>query len=536
MTKFFNFIKIAALLFMFVPQVCGSDFIVDPSFGVDGRTRILPAFGKLVVLSDGKILMSGTYLNSDNDLAISRFTADGTLDTTFNSTGFNTVSLGKYDSEGGLAVQEDGKIIVAGSADEYIGVARFHSDGSIDSTFNGKGYNVLRNDSTNLSEDSYITCIRIQADGKILVAGYCLEKSAAGVWSKGIITARFNADGTADTSFNGDGVVRTQVIDNLDDSTPRDLELQSDGKILLVGYALDNSGQDGRIIMVRYESDGTLDQSFNSSGKVVTNVSTRCWGAFASILNDGKIVVAARVDPTYSTSAYNTRNLILRYNTDGALDETFHGSGYVTLDASDSYEDFLYFDVSPSTGKMVLIDQGLNILHLNADASLDKSFNGTGKARVSEFNYPELNPENIYDVERVYFNTAFTNEGKLLLSAMVSVYYWKGMGSNYTYKEIVQTYQSTATATPKPAAPKVKISGPVTVKTTKSTVTINGTATGSVTSVMYRIGSVGAFKPVTGRNVWKFTASLKRGLNVISVIAKGPGGNSAPAKMTVNRK
>lgn len=87
-----------------------------------------------------------------------------------------------------------------------------------------------------------------------------------------------------------------------------------------------------------------------------------------------------------------------------------------------------------------------------------------------------------------------------------------------------------------PSAPKVVIAGAKRITTTKSKIRVKGKAAGVVTKVAYRVGNKGPNKPVKGTSVWSFIAALKKGGNVISVIARGPGGASEPAKITITRK
>ena len=106
--------------------------------------------------------------------------------------------------------------------------------------------------------------------------------------------------------------------------------------------------------------------------------------------------------------------------------------------------------------------------------------------------------------------------------------------TTFTVAPMSPTNFSTAPP-PVPAAPKIKITGPKLLSTGKSRVTVRGKATGSVASVVYRIGAK-AFKPAIGTAAWHFVAALKKGKNIITVIARGDGGASARAKITITRE
>ena len=126
----------------------------------------------------------------------------------------------------------------------------------------------------------------MQTDGKIVVVGY----ATAGSTEK-FALARYNADGTLDTSFGGSGRVMTDVGISGSDATG--VALQKDGKIVVAGYAVKNSGTGYDFACVRYNTDGKVDQSFGDGGKVMTSVGQGDGKANAvAVQNDGKIIVA----------------------------------------------------------------------------------------------------------------------------------------------------------------------------------------------------------------------------------------------------
>ena len=155
------------------------------------------------------------------------------------------------------------------------------ADGDLDASF-GTGGKVV---TSILSQDDFAHSVAIQSDGKIVVAG----ETKNGTFDE-FALARYNADGTLDTSFgNAGGKVITNSNNNGDHAYS--VAIQSDGKILLAG-ASDNTGNDD-FALYRYDTDGSLDTSFGTGGKVVTAVGGGGdIGTSVAIQSDGKIVVA----------------------------------------------------------------------------------------------------------------------------------------------------------------------------------------------------------------------------------------------------
>jgi uncharacterized delta-60 repeat protein len=266
-------IKLAALIaisFVFTcpfAHAAPADF--DPTFGTSGI--VTTDFGNsgdepkaIAVQSDGKIVVAGTtyFFASGNvsDFALVRYNTDGTLDTTFNGTGKVTTDFGGEDHAKSVLVQADGKIVVAG--DSFDGIfsnfvlARYNPNGTLDTTFNGSGK--VR---TQLVGGEEGESVALQADGKIVLAGH----SANGLSNQCIALVRYNIDGTMDMSFNGTGAV-TASFDGAADRL-FSVAVQSDGKIVAAGNQI-NAGSS--FLIVRYNPNGTMDTSFNGTGKVIT--------------------------------------------------------------------------------------------------------------------------------------------------------------------------------------------------------------------------------------------------------------------------
>jgi len=297
---------------------------LDPTFDSDGIqiTPIGPRedYAKSVALqSDGKIVVAGySYNGSNQDFAIVRYNTDGSLDTTFSTDGKQTTPIGSSnDYAHSVAMQGDGKIVVAGYArigsTDYFAIVRYNTDGSLDTTFSTDGKETTPiGVSTDIGQS-----VVVQSDSKIIVAGYSYNGS-----NQDFAVVRYNTDGSLDTTFSGDGKQTTAIGSGHD--LARSVALQSDGKIVVAGNAANGSNDD--FAVVRYNTDGSLDTTFSGDGKQITDISsTRDNGQSVVLQSDGKIVVVGKTYfELYDIFA------IVRYNTDGSLDTSFDTDGIQT--------------------------------------------------------------------------------------------------------------------------------------------------------------------------------------------------------------
>jgi len=223
----------------------GQTSVLDTSFGTSGK--VIQSIGSaddygysLAIQTDGKILLGGYCSNGGNiDFCIARFNSNGSLDTSFNSPhGYIIQPIGLSTDYGlSLAIQTDGKILLGGrclngSNDDFC-IARFNSNGTLDTSFGSSGKVIQPIGSVS----DYGYSLAIQSDGKILLGGYCYN-----VGYKDFCIARFNSNGTLDTSFGSSGKV-IQPIGSSDDDG-RSLAIQTDGKILLGGYCYNGGYKD----------------------------------------------------------------------------------------------------------------------------------------------------------------------------------------------------------------------------------------------------------------------------------------------------
>lgn len=216
--------------------------------------------------------------------------AAGDLDPTFGMAGkVKTDFFGGWDEVRAVAIQSDNKVVAVGLADSpsfarRFGLARYNPDGSLDFTF-GSGGKVITNVS---GGDEAAEDVAIQPDGKIVVAGH--EGSLSGL--SNFVVARYNPNGSLDATFGSGGAVKTPFLRTMVAALA--IALQPDGKIIAAGTGLLNLEPGGGLfnvsVMTRYNPDGSLDQTFGMGGRVTTNGSGI--GDLA-LQPDGKIVAAA---------------------------------------------------------------------------------------------------------------------------------------------------------------------------------------------------------------------------------------------------
>lgn len=361
---------------------------LDMTFGANGGYLITDFAaaqrderpGDTAIQSDGKIVVVGSRAESTanfEDILVARFNPDGSLDPTFDGDGYFTYQAGGQDDSGNaVAIQSDGKIVIVGGQGEYSVssvIIRLNSDGSLDPSFDGDGvafifgpgealavaiqtdgkivftgnyYNnfsgysatVARLNSNGSPDTSFdgngqrtITPnvyfsygLTLQADGKIVAAG----TSSPGATIQDVSVVRLNADGSNDLSFDGDGLVQTEIIN--EGSEGRSVIQQSDGK-LVIGGGSEFGGLDSPIL-IRYNSNGSLDTSFDGDGiKKVDIINVDQDGYFHDVVQqpDGKLVA---IYSNFSTQfPYPLRDdfFVFRFNTDGSTDISFDANGIV---------------------------------------------------------------------------------------------------------------------------------------------------------------------------------------------------------------
>ncbi|MGM9488344.1 hypothetical protein [Ideonella sp. YS5] len=374
-----------------------ADGDLDPSFG-RGGLKMTDFHGgadlahAVAVQPDGKIVVAGTtYQNNDyshEDFAIARYTADGRLDDSFGTKGRVTTDFpGLAATPSSVVVQPDGKILVAGGAYPlfvFAGnfeIARYNADGTLDAGF-GNGGIVT----TNFGHGSYAFGLALQPDGKIVAAGTVfVDFSTDDSSNTDFGLARYNADGSPDSSFGNGGQVLTDFDGFNDDALA--VLIQPDGKIVAAGSAK-NPTRYYDFALARYLPDGSLDSSFGQGGKVRTDFGVQNFDqARAAVLQpDGRIVAAGFASLAFG----DTRYAAARYNADGTLDKSFGSKGKTRLHFGSCCERANSVLLQPD-GKVVLVgfpdsessDSDFVLARLDTSGALDASFGKNGRVRTS---------------------------------------------------------------------------------------------------------------------------------------------------------
>jgi len=304
------------------------DGSADTSFGVDGKVvGPIPESGgspnDLILQPDGKLVLVGSV--NDHSIALVRYNTDGSPDTTFGGDGIVTTDVPGASSCAAMAAafQPDGKIVIIGWASFlaqfqfHFVVARYNTDGSLDTSFDGDGIIT-----TNALEGRYGTSVVIQSDGKIVTGGSSFNQSPNDKW----VLTRYNPNGTVDTTFGIDGIVTTVMLPEW--STVRSIALLADGRIVAGGYTAINSSNFD-FAVARYNPDGSPDTSFDGDGKVITPVlSGNDDLNEIAIQADGKIVAAGNSE----NDGISNHLALVRYNFDGSLDTSYGSGGKAVFD------------------------------------------------------------------------------------------------------------------------------------------------------------------------------------------------------------
>ncbi|MEH2590705.1 beta strand repeat-containing protein [Bradyrhizobium sp. AZCC 1721] len=328
-------------------------------------------FGRGVAIQpDGKILVAGSSFNGTGiDFALVRYEIDGHVDTSFGGDGKVITDFGGADGNGySVVVDPSGKILVAGytgsGAESDFAIVRYNADGSLDTSF-GDGGKVI----TDLLVDDFGQSVGLQPDGKIVVSGYSFNANISGF---DFALVRYNADGSLDFSFNGDGRVTTRIGTH---EASYSVVVQPDGKILAAGHSLFFGTND--IAVVRYNADGSLDTDFGEDGRVTTDFGhTNDVGQSVAVQADGRIVVAGISQGDIA---------VVRYNADGSLDTSFGDGGRVTTSIA-AGNDVGSSVTIQADGRILVAGSSFNgantdfaIVRYNTDGSLDTSFGDGGK-------------------------------------------------------------------------------------------------------------------------------------------------------------
>lgn len=344
----------------------------DTAWGI----AIQPADGKIVVAGDSRIPDTAT-----NDFVVLRYKADGTLDTTFSGDGRQLTNFGGRDQALDVVLQPDGKIVAVGqkcdanSMNCDIALARYKLGGALDLTFSGDGKQI--SDFGGGDNGSFGGVVI--HENKIVVAGYMWNGA-----NYDFAVYRYLSNGRLDATFSGDGMANLGFGSGRQDFA-QELVVQSDGKILVVGYTGDANEANNNFALARLNTDGSLDTTFSGDGKQITNFGAEDFANSIALQEDGKIVVAG----TKSTATLSTFALA-RYNVNGRLDATFNGSGKRVFSIFPNRNSGASNLIVQLDGKIVVtgtayngIDDDFALVRLKSGGGFDTTFSGDGKVVVN---------------------------------------------------------------------------------------------------------------------------------------------------------
>ena len=327
-----------------------SDGSLDASFGNGGRVTT-DFFGyrdmalAVKLQPDGKILIGGlaSHPPFDDDFALARYNSNGSLDSNFGFGGKVTTDFsGDHDGVNGLLLLPGGKIVAVGASwraglEDDFALACYNSDGSLDMSF-GAGGKVITDLGKNVDD---LAISAVLADGKIVAVGSTNSTlfdsgfSGPQVFGEGdFAVARYDLNGSLDVSFGTGGIAVTDIYG---EDIAVAVTAQPDGKIIAAGT---KSSLSQDFALVRYNSNGSLDSTFGSGGKVATDFGGHDI-AFSLILQpNGKIVAAGIAGLTeiparnngYQPEIPHAQFSLARYNANGSLDPTFGLDGKLMTD------------------------------------------------------------------------------------------------------------------------------------------------------------------------------------------------------------
>jgi uncharacterized delta-60 repeat protein len=393
-----------------------SDGALDTTFGTAGSGRVevdvvaptpsTEAAGDVALQPDGKAVVVGstnagpiTQFGGDGNFALARYNGDGTLDSEFGAGGLdgngrlttnfdeNLDTSGTHDGAAAVALQSDGKIVVAGSTDPVgadprdFAIARYLSNGNLDPGFGGGDGLVTTNfgGGTGGSGGDYANDVAIEgtpgtSSFRIVAAGATSGNNLA---EEDFAVAAYKEDGTPDDSFDGDGKQTTSVGFG---DIANGVAIQADGKIVAGGQSGAFSATD--FAMVRYGANGIPDSDFGGGDGIVTtafNGFDLAEDVAVQELGEGevRIVLVGRAD-----AGSGTDGAMAAYTTDGTLDDGFNGNGKLPVPLGGSFPHLTGVALQPD-GKIVASGvveaEGFGVVRVTSTGSLDPTFGGDGR-------------------------------------------------------------------------------------------------------------------------------------------------------------
>jgi len=336
----------------FQEAFAGSGYVTyDVASGYDTAQSV-------AVDAEGRLLVASQFDNGgDGDFGVIRLLSDGSLDLSFGTLGRRSVDFGDIESLYDMAVDAEGRIVLVGTTQvlgsyRKIAVARLTADGELDLDFDSDGKKTV-----DLGSTATALAVSVETDGQITIAGY-----KGSLVTPQIMVLRLTESGAVAPTFNsGNPVVETEPNYSL----AYEVLVQSDGKILVVG------GTGDQLSVHRYNSDGSLDTAFGTSGRLLRRVGDFSSGRSAEFDSVGRVVIAllAEIDGDDDFAA-------VRMNSDGSWDDTFGSNGGFSYDFDDETDWVTSIAVDDADGVVLTGrasvdgDDDLGAVRLDATGSL----------------------------------------------------------------------------------------------------------------------------------------------------------------------
>ena len=389
-------------------------FAYDTTFCGSGVNEVDSVFA----MRDGKSFADGRFVADHNGIkcfpaygyALARYESTGILDPSFDGLGIAT------SNQSGKLLQRDDQLVGVTQA----GLVRLNSDGSLDQGFVTEGGTGLAWFATSIWKQ-----LAQQADGKIIVAGTSSDSLAL---------ARFNLDGTLDSTFNNTGGVLVPLGPISREYFPG-VAIQSDGKIVLASTALFPVTADAQVVgvsIIRYNPDGTVDSSFGNRGRA-SAIASDALGPYGNYVANGVVIqpngriVTYGLENRFTTVQTNSRVLLLGFTPTGATDGTFGLGGAVRVD---------FGGMSSAGAGLVQPDGKLLVSVYDGTEGIDKimRFNVNGATDTAFGNAGILSPQSFPFTNSI----ALQADGNVLLGGSATTV----SGSRYYYDFAVQRYVS----------------------------------------------------------------------------------------------
>ena len=376
------------LLLVFFARTIGAQTLpIDPDFGEAGISTLQALTGykvmsRIKVLDDDKIIAVGSsqgFSNGSTHFTVLKYLADGSLDTGFGNGGAVYTPIEDASTAQDIAIQSDGKIVVAGSAftasGQVMALARYLPDGALDNTFGVNGRLTVPVGATSAAKS-----ITLQADGRILVAGYSGLSP-----NLDFALIRLSVDGALDPTFGNTGIVISPMPGNLPSGEAVKVLVRPNGNLMLVGnYRSETIAVISRVFIAQYLSNGQFDPSFGNNGIWASPQGQNNWVDEAVLSPDGRLIaVGSRFDS--NTSDFNL--LSFAVNSDGTTDLAYGNNGFSVL-LPNGRKGFTATGLAVlNTGAIRIggggsipnnLNQDAVIIQLNPAGQYDLSFNQTG--------------------------------------------------------------------------------------------------------------------------------------------------------------